>query len=148
MQRHAAGCGGRIRTPDLRVMSPTSCPCSTPRSFFFVTKLVYHIGEALSRVFLKNKQKIFWKFLKKININLCGSKGGFLTKFFLIFALIDLWQHRSKTALRALLRIRLHLFRHFCPKLLEIRRYSCVVLGNLTKKPTARLHDNLCVVLP
>ena len=26
------GCGGRIRTDDLRVMSPTSCRCSTPRS--------------------------------------------------------------------------------------------------------------------
>src|SRR5207247_1320815 len=25
------GCGGRIRTDDLRVMSPTSCRCSTPR---------------------------------------------------------------------------------------------------------------------
>ena len=25
------GCGGRIRTADLRVMSPTSCRCSTPR---------------------------------------------------------------------------------------------------------------------
>src|SRR4030067_789374 len=25
------GCGGRIRTSDLRVMSPTSCRCSTPR---------------------------------------------------------------------------------------------------------------------
>src|SRR5206468_4183608 len=24
-------CGGRIRTSDLRVMSPTSCRCSTPR---------------------------------------------------------------------------------------------------------------------
>ena len=24
-------CGGRIRTADLRVMSPTSCHCSTPR---------------------------------------------------------------------------------------------------------------------
>jgi hypothetical protein len=24
------GCGGRIRTSDLRVMSPTSCRCSTP----------------------------------------------------------------------------------------------------------------------
>jgi hypothetical protein len=24
------GCGGRIRTDDLRVMSPTSCRCSTP----------------------------------------------------------------------------------------------------------------------
>ncbi len=24
-------CGGRIRTDDLRVMSPTSCRCSTPR---------------------------------------------------------------------------------------------------------------------
>ncbi len=56
--------------------------------------------------------------------------------------------HLAKTALRALPRIRLHLFRHFCPKLLEIRRYSRVVLGNLTKKPTARLHDNLCAVLP
>ncbi len=71
-----------------------------------------------------------------------------MTRFFLIFALIDLRQHRAKTALRALPRIRLQLFRHFCPKLLEIRRYSCVVLGNLTKKPTARLRDNLCVVLP
>ncbi len=49
--------------------------------------------------------------------------------------------------MRTLPRIHLHLFRHFCPKLLEIRRYSCVVLGNLTKKPTARLHDNLCAVL-
>jgi hypothetical protein len=28
----ADGCGGRIRTDDLRVMSPTSCRCSTPRS--------------------------------------------------------------------------------------------------------------------
>jgi hypothetical protein len=27
----AIGCGGRIRTADLRVMSPTSCRCSTPR---------------------------------------------------------------------------------------------------------------------
>ena len=26
------GCGGRIRTDDLRVMSPTSCRCSTPRA--------------------------------------------------------------------------------------------------------------------
>jgi hypothetical protein len=26
----ADGCGGRIRTDDLRVMSPTSCRCSTP----------------------------------------------------------------------------------------------------------------------
>src|SRR5262245_13019289 len=25
------GCGEGIRTPDLRVMSPTSCRCSTPR---------------------------------------------------------------------------------------------------------------------
>jgi hypothetical protein len=25
------GCGERIRTSDLRVMSPTSCRCSTPR---------------------------------------------------------------------------------------------------------------------
>src|SRR5581483_689400 len=27
----ALGSGGRIRTGDLRVMSPTSCHCSTPR---------------------------------------------------------------------------------------------------------------------
>src|ERR1035437_10473834 len=26
-----SGCGGWIRTNDLRVMSPTSCHCSTPR---------------------------------------------------------------------------------------------------------------------
>jgi hypothetical protein len=29
--RKEPGCGGRIRTADLRVMSPTSCRCSTPR---------------------------------------------------------------------------------------------------------------------
>src|SRR5829696_9055209 len=28
---HGVGCGEGIRTPDLRVMSPTSCRCSTPR---------------------------------------------------------------------------------------------------------------------
>ena len=28
------------------------------------------------------------------------------------------------------------------------RRYSCVVLDNPTKKLTARLNDNLCMVLP
>ncbi len=39
-------------------------------------------------------------------------------------------------------------FPSFLPKTLEIRRYSCVVLDNLTKKLTARLHDNLCAVLP
>ncbi len=61
---------------------------------------------------------------------------------------LSLKQHRAKTALRTLPRIRLHLFRHFCPKLLKIRQYSCVVLDNLTKKLTARLHDNLCAVLP
>ena len=38
------GCGGRIRTSDLRVMSPTSCPCSTPRCMlrlecFYYSKL-------------------------------------------------------------------------------------------------------------
>ena len=44
--------------------------------------------------------------------------------------------------------IRLHLFRRFCPKLLEIRRYSRIVLGNPAKKSAARLHDNLCAVLP
>jgi len=57
-------------------------------------------------------------------------------------------QHREKTALRALPRIRLQLLRHFYPKLLELRRYSCVVLDNLTKKLTARLYDNLGAVLP
>ena len=61
---------------------------------------------------------------------------------------MNLRQHRAKTALHALPRIGLYLFRHFCPKLFEIRRYSCVFLGNLTKKLTARLHDNLCAVLP
>ncbi len=61
---------------------------------------------------------------------------------------LELRQHRTKTMLCALPCIRLHLFRHFCTKLLEIRRYSCVVLDNLTKKLTARLHDNLCAVLP
>ena len=61
---------------------------------------------------------------------------------------LELKQHRTKTALCALPCIRLHLFRHFCSKLLKIRRYSCVVMANLTKKTTARLHDNLCAVLP
>jgi hypothetical protein len=28
------GCGDRIRTDDLRVMSPTSCHCSTPRAYY------------------------------------------------------------------------------------------------------------------
>src|SRR5205823_13178922 len=31
VQDECVGCGGRIRTSDLRVMSPTSCRCSTPR---------------------------------------------------------------------------------------------------------------------
>jgi hypothetical protein len=31
------GCGGRIRTADLRVMSPTSCRCSTPRPRILAT---------------------------------------------------------------------------------------------------------------
>src|SRR5690349_15925735 len=31
VQVESIGCGGRIRTADLRVMSPTSCRCSTPR---------------------------------------------------------------------------------------------------------------------
>jgi hypothetical protein len=30
-ETHFFGSGGGIRTPDLRVMSPTSCHCSTPR---------------------------------------------------------------------------------------------------------------------
>jgi hypothetical protein len=30
VSRSECGCGGRIRTADLRVMSPTSCRCSTP----------------------------------------------------------------------------------------------------------------------
>jgi hypothetical protein len=31
------GSGGRIRTIDLRVMSPTSCHCSTPRQQEYYT---------------------------------------------------------------------------------------------------------------
>src|SRR4026209_470698 len=34
----AIGCGGRIRTSDLRVMSPTSCRCSTPRPTILGTR--------------------------------------------------------------------------------------------------------------
>ena len=33
VQVKAIGCGGRIRTDDLRVMSPTSCRCSTPPAY-------------------------------------------------------------------------------------------------------------------
>ena len=42
----------------------------------------------------------------------------------------------------------LQIFRHFCQKLLEIRQYSCVVFGNLTKNLTAQSLDNNCAVLP
>ena len=37
------GCGGRIRTSDLRVMSPTSYPCSTPRYLPCFSRLSYGI---------------------------------------------------------------------------------------------------------
>ena len=35
------GCGGRIRTDDLRVMSPTSCRCSTPLSNYTAALLAH-----------------------------------------------------------------------------------------------------------
>src|SRR2546427_8888824 len=38
--RRLLGCGGEIRTRDFRVMSPTSCHCSTPRA-------ASHRGEAV-----------------------------------------------------------------------------------------------------
>ena len=63
-------------------------------------------------------------------------------------------QHRTKTALRALYAACLHIFRHFCQKLLEIRQYYFVVFGNLpgaasaTKNLPTHLSHNLCAVLP
>ena len=43
--------GEWIRTTDLRVMSPTSCLCSTPHRLFIVPELYMHIG--LSSRYLK-----------------------------------------------------------------------------------------------
>ncbi len=42
----------------------------------------------------------------------------------------------------------LQIFRHFCPKLLEIRQYYFAVLDNLTENLPAYLPHNLCAVLP
>ena len=36
MEQALLGCGGWIRTNDLRVMSPTSCHCSTPHTEYAV----------------------------------------------------------------------------------------------------------------
>ena len=41
------GCGSRIRTNDLRVMSPTSYPCSTPRYFVHSPECLYIITRSL-----------------------------------------------------------------------------------------------------
>ena len=43
------GSGGWIRTNDLRVMSPTSCHCSTPRQFY--TNQYKHLRDWVSRQF-------------------------------------------------------------------------------------------------
>ena len=54
-----AGSGGRIRTCDLRVMSPTSCHCSTPRRSKLVLLRIgkekmfcqrLHVGQALGQL--------------------------------------------------------------------------------------------------
>ena len=42
-RRYALGCGGRIRTDDLRVMSPTSCRCSTPPMDYSTSPLTVHL---------------------------------------------------------------------------------------------------------
>ena len=49
------GCGSRIRTNDLRVMSPTSYPCSTPRYLVYSLECLYIITRSLMFVkcFLK-----------------------------------------------------------------------------------------------
>ena len=51
------GCGSWIRTNDLRVMSPTSYPCSTPRYLYTVLMTLYIISQHLR--FVKSFFEIF-----------------------------------------------------------------------------------------
>ncbi len=54
------GSGGRTRTCDLRVMSPTSCHCSTPRYCESICMIRYK--NLMSRIYrngLSSKMKIF-----------------------------------------------------------------------------------------
>ena len=53
------GCGSRIRTNDLRVMSPTSYPCSTPRYLVYSRECLYIITRSL--MFVKHFLKIIFR---------------------------------------------------------------------------------------
>ncbi len=112
-------------------------PVSTATVYRHITKGYYTI----SSIDLPRAVKFKPRHSKNIEyVPKCVKKGRTYEDY--------LRQHRTKTALRALPPACLHIFRHFCQKLLEIRQYSCVAFGNLTKNLTAQSSDNLCAVLP